>query len=252
MLSNDYNQVIAESRQQLLENPNNMSAVGRMARAFCAKGEYREALVEFERLAAHHRKDEITNTLAPSNPAYGIDTSTLHWLLGDRTSETSEMHGLAAGVLDGSIKYGDAGGGMRQGLLLYFMGITAKMPSEAAYALKYLRNRVEKLRKQLGVHMNVAWPCSVAQYLLGDVAFEAVMECVNHQAKLTAPDSAARLELGRRSRLKLALFYDGIRSRALGEEAHCLARMRECLGLEDASNSLESYLARDEVQKASL
>lgn len=51
-------------------------------------------------------------------------------------------------------------------------------------------------------------------------------------------------------RLCVALFHDGVRSRAVGDEGHCLARMRECYGLEDPLIEQEWYLARYEVQKA--
>lgn len=55
--------------------------------------------------------------------------------------------GSVAGILDQTIEYADAAGGMTQGLLLYYMVVTAKVPKEALYALDYLRNRVQNLRK---------------------------------------------------------------------------------------------------------
>lgn len=243
--------VIAESRQRLQDNPDDMGAIARIARAFCVKGDYQEAIVRFERLAAHHSEDKIANTLAPGSPAYQIDIASLHWLMGDHATAISKMHGLVAGILDGSIKYGDAAGGIHQGLLLYYMGITSRNAEEVSYALKYLRNRVEKLRRILGEHSNTPWPCPVAQYLLGDIALEAVMERVNSQRhKLAVPDAEARIELGKRFRLLSALFYDGVKSRTNGGEAQFLVRMHECLGLEGTSSMLECYLARDEVKQS--
>lgn len=251
MLSNKYDDAITRGQQELLANPDDMGAVERMARALRAKGEYGESIDEFERLAAHHREDKIANSVAPGSAAYQIDIACLHWLIGDQASAISKMHGLVAGILNGSIKYGDAAGGLEQGLLLYYMGITARNPGETSYALKYLRNRVERLRKRLGVYLNTSWPCSVARYHLGDIAFEAVMERVNDQSiKLAVPDAAARLEVARRKRLALALFHDGVKSRAEDDETRCLACMRECYGLEAPPLVQEWHLARYEVERS--
>ena len=55
------------------------------------------------------------------------------------------MHGLAAGILDGSINYAsDAAGGISQGLLLYYMAISDNKSDEMSFALRYLRNRVNR------------------------------------------------------------------------------------------------------------
>jgi len=95
------------------------------------------------------------------------------------------------------------------------------------------------------------WPGPIANYLLGDISFEAVMAAVDDDGGivLVNPDPANE-ELGRRKRLVLALFYDGVKSRLAGDEAHCLARMRECYSLENPLNEQEWYLARYEVEKA--
>jgi len=63
------------------------------------------------------------------------------------------------------------------------------------------------------------------------------------------PLAPATLEHGRRKRLCVALFHDGVKYRAQGDEAHCLARMRECYALENLLNEQEWYLARYEVEK---
>jgi hypothetical protein len=216
-----------------------------MAKASRLKGEYEEALVYFGRLATHRKEDKIANALAPGSAAYQIDIACLHWLLEDRSKAIRLMHGLAAGILDGSIKYGDAAGGMSQGLLLYSMAITSNVPEEASFALDYMRNRVKRSFSQI-------WPCPVAQYYLGDIAFDDVMESVNRQATLALPEAirAAKAELSRRKKLCVTLFHDGIRSRARGDEEHCLTRMRECYGLENPPIGQEWHLARYEVLKA--
>jgi hypothetical protein len=220
-------------------NPDDMTAVEGMARALRTEGKYGEALSFFERLATHRKEDKRANVLTPGSAAWQIDVACLHWLLEDQSKAILMMHGLAAGILDGSIKYGDAAGGMAQGLLLYYMGITAARREEVSFALDYLRNRVKRSFAQI-------WPCPVAQYYLGDIAFETVMEAVNHQRALPGTPDIAKVELARRRRLSVALFHDGVRSRAQGDEERCLARMRECSDLENPLIEQEWYLARYE------
>jgi hypothetical protein len=241
--SHRYAEAIAKLRGDLAINPEDMAAVEGMAEALRANGEDAEALSFFERLATHSKEDKVASVLAPGSAAWQIDIACLHWLLDDHSKAIMLMHGLAAGILDGSIKYGDAAGGMSQGLLLHYMATTANMPEEVSFALDYLRNRLKRSFSQI-------WPCPVALNYLGDIAFETVMEAVNRQPNVPGAVDLAKAELGRRRRLCVALFHDGVKSRAQGDEEHCLARMRECYGLEDTLMEQEWYLARYEVQRA--
>jgi len=255
MRARRYAEVIAHLRQELGNSPENIAAIEVMAQALRANEEYAEALVFFERLAAHDREDKVANTLAPGRAAWQIDIACLHWLADDHSRAVELMHGLAAGILDGSIKYGDAAGGMSQGLLLYYMAITDHLSKEALFALDYLRNRIKRILGQVGpspaaqYYISQVWPSPVARYYSGDVAFDEVMEAVNRQPTLAKPDQA-KLELGRRRRLSVALFHDGLRFRARDDEGNCLARMRECCRLENPMIEQEWYLARYEVRKA--
>jgi hypothetical protein len=47
------------------------------------------------------------------------------------------MRDMVNGVLDGSINYGDAAGGLTQGFPLYYMSITTGDDDSAALALRY-------------------------------------------------------------------------------------------------------------------
>jgi hypothetical protein len=244
-----YAEAISQLQHALASNPGDMDSVYKMAYALRAKGDYAEALPFFDRLATHHREDKIASTMTPGSAAWQIDIACLHWLSNDRSKATLLMHGLAAGILDGSVKYAsDAAGGMNQGLLLYYMGVTANVPEEVSFAEDYLRNRVDYLKKVMRGSFGDIWPCRVAQYLLGEVGFETVMESVNSQ-----PDSLllteAKAENGRRRRLSVALFHEGVRGRAQGHEDHCLARMVECYGLGYPIPSQEWYLGRYEVRR---
>jgi hypothetical protein len=242
--SHKYADAIHDLRRHLQSNPADMAATGWMANALRAAGDYREALVFFERRAEYRRQDKVANIMTPGSAPWDIDIACLHWLCGDRAKAMQMMHGLAAGVLDGSIQYvSDAAGGVSRGLLLYYMAVSENKPEEMSFALGYLRDRIKQRMIQM-------WPCAVASYCLGDIPFAKVMEDVNEKIVTMPPIDPATLELGRRMRLCDALFHDGVKSRAQGNEAHCLARMRECAALENPVVEQEWYLARYEVDKA--
>jgi hypothetical protein len=248
MMAHKYDEVIAESRRHLMANAKDKAAMARMADALQAKGAYRETIEWLERLDSLRSEDKQFNVAVPGHPLSRVRIACLRWLLGERARAISAAHEAAAGILDGKIKYADAAGGMTQGLLLYYMAVTARIPAEISYALDYLRNRVENLRKLVKERLSRSWPCPVAQFLLGDVGFDAVMQEVERKASLAVPDAAARFEIGRRNRLMLAMFYDGVKSRAEGEETHCLSRMQEAYLLENSS--IEWFLARYEIEQA--
>jgi len=245
--SHRYAEAIRDLRRHLASNPEDMVAVAWMADALRANGQHSEALSFFERLAAHRSADKVANMMTPGSAPWDIDIACLHWLCGNHAKATQMMHGLAAGILDGSINYAsDAAGGMSQGLLLYYMAVSDNRPEDMSFALKYLRNRVKRSASR-------NWPGPVASYYLGDITFAKVMEeveDVDGQVRLAPFVDPAKLELGRRKRLCVTLFHDGIKSRAHGDEAHCLTRMRECYALENPMIEQEWYLARYEVQKA--
>jgi tetratricopeptide (TPR) repeat protein len=238
-----YSEAIADLKRDLARNPEDMTAVEGMALALRAKGEYEESLSFFKRLATQREADEAANLLAPGSAAWRIDIACLCWLSEDRAKAIDLMHGLALGILDGSIKYGDAAGGVSQGLLLYYMAITSNLPEEASFALDYLMNRVERSFGQI-------WPTPVAQYYLDEVSFDKVMEAVNRQPMLAGRPVASKLELVQRRRLCTALFHGGVKCRSRGDEGNCLARMRECAALPNPLIEQEWYLARSEVSKA--
>ena len=249
MSAHKYDEVIVDSRRQLKADPENRAAMAWIADALQAKGALLETIEWLERLDSLRSNDKEYNIAVPGHSGFRVRIACLHWLSGERAKAISHVRGSVAGILDGAIKYADAAGGMTQGLLLYYMSITAKLPAEASYALNYLRDRVAYLRKLVGGRLSGIWPCPVAQYLLGDVAFESVLEEVEKPPKLAVPDASARIEIGRRNRLMMAFFFDGVKSRVAGHETQCLSRMREAYLLEN--QSLIWLLARHEIEQAS-
>jgi tetratricopeptide (TPR) repeat protein len=234
-----YVETIAECRRLLEMDPNNIAAAAVLASALTAVGQYREALPLYERVGLDERDDKLT----PGHPGRQVDISCLHWFLGDHEKAIQLMHELADGILDGSINYGDAAGGVTQGLLLYYMAVTENLPEEMSFALRYMRNRSKRSAIRI-------WPGPVARYYLGEGTFDDLLVSATGQRELSAAFEVARTKLLSRRRLCGALFHDGSRRRARGAEELCLARMRECYGLENPLIEPEWYLARHEVERA--
>jgi tetratricopeptide (TPR) repeat protein len=244
--SHRYAEAIAACKQALSVNPNDFAAMGRMASALRALEKYEEALPLFERLDAYWKGIKI----APGSPGRQEDISCLYWFMGNRQKAIELMRGLVDGILDRSINYGDAAGGMKQGLLLYYMAVTERQPDQAACALDYMRNRITQLKRLLpGLPVDY-WPVPVARYYLGDLAFEELLAFATGERELPEAIAIARVKLLSRRELCVALFHDGAKNRALGAEDRCLARMRECYALEDPLIEPEWYLARHEVEQA--
>jgi hypothetical protein len=233
-----YADAIALSQRRITNDPDDWEAVGTLASALRATGAHDEALPLFERIGVHERRR------VSGSPGRQNDISCLRWCMGDQRQGITFMRGLVSGVLDGSVQYGDQPGGVQQGLLLYYMGITAKDEEAAAFAIDYLRNRT---RNTLKIKY---WPGPLARYYLGEVEFPDVLAAATGERGLTEAVSAARNNLMNRRRLCGALFHDGVWRRAQGAEELCLARMRACYALEDPLIELEWYLAPYEVERA--
>jgi tetratricopeptide (TPR) repeat protein len=236
--SHKYTEAIAECRRRLAINPHDMGAAATLASALKAVKDYREALLLFERVGFHEQENKLT----PGHPGRWLEISCMHWFLGDREKAIDVMHGLVEGILDGSISYGDAAGGVTQGLLLYYMAVTQNLDAETSFALKYLKKRARRSAIR-------NWPGPVARYYLGDIKFDDVLESATGQRHLSAAFEVARTKLLSRRRLCGVLFYDGVRRRAQGAEELCLARMRECYELENPLIEPEWYFARYEVEQ---
>jgi hypothetical protein len=164
-------------------------------------------------------------------------------MLGHRAEAIQWMRKTVDGILDGSIRFGDAAGGVKQGLLLYYMGVTAGDKEAAAKALSYLRTRTKRRAIEI-------FPGPVARYYLGEIDFADVLSDATrgraHSAALAT--TIAHGDLLSRREVCVALFHDGVKERTQGDEGRCQSRMRECLSLENPLLEEEWYLARYEVE----
>ena len=242
--SHRYVEAIAACRRILSIKPDDIAATSIMADALRALERYKEALPLFERVDAHEKgKPQIT----PGHPGQQMDISCLYWFMEDRPKAIALMRGLVDGILDGSIQYStDVAGGMTQGLLLYYMGVAANRPDQTAFALDYMRKRLNRLKSYHGLD---SWPAPVARYYLGEMSFGDLLAAATGQQGLPRAIDVGRGQLLRRRRLCQVLFHDGVKSRVHGAEGQCIGRMRECYASENPLIEHEWYLARYEVER---
>ena len=237
--SHKYIEAIEECQRCLSIKADDIGAIAIMASALRAIERYDEAIPLFERVGQYERSDKI----ATGRPGRQSNISCLHWIIGNRQEAIQMMRDLVEGILNGFIKFGDAAGGVGPGLLLYYMAVTDNQPQDVEFALDYMKNRAKRAFIQ-------SWPGPVARYYLQAITFSDLLEAASGQRELPKAMEVARVRLLGRRRLSIALFHDGVRSRTQGDEEQCLARMRECYGLENPLIEEEWYLARYEVQTA--
>jgi hypothetical protein len=237
--SHRYDEAIVQCERGLASKPDDITLAAILASALRAKGEYEKALPFFELVDQHERRDRVAVGL----PGRQIDISCLHWLLEDRVRAIEIMSEVVRGTQTGRIRYGDAAGGVTQGLLLYYMGVSTRSNEAIDLSVRYLKGRSKRKAIRL-------WPGPVARYYLGELEFQDVLVEATGHSDLVGLMETARENLLRRRQLCVALFHDGVHCRAQGREEQCLERMRECRALEDPLIEHEWYLARGEVEHA--
>ena len=239
-----FDEAVTKCRERLDRDPNDMEAVGTLAESLKALGQYEEAIPLYERIGQYEKETSVAVGL----PGRQLDIACLNWMLGKTAFGIEQMAALVDGILDGSINYGDIAGAVTQGLLLYYMGVTAGEEAARAKALKYMRNRAKRSAIRL-------FPGPVVLFHLDQINFPELLEAAT--AKRSAVrDVASAIEVATddllsRRQVCVALFHDGVKARSRGDESHCLMRMRECTGLKNPLIEQEWYLARYEVEKAS-
>jgi tetratricopeptide (TPR) repeat protein len=232
-----YAEAISAYRQLLECNPDDWAAVGGLSASLMIAGAYGEALPLLERLDEHERAK------LRGHPGSKRNIACSYWCLDQWPAAIKLMRGLAEGILDRSIEFGDLAGGVQQGLLLHYMGVTAKDRKAVEFALSYLR----KLAKKRSIRM---WPGPLARYILGEIGFDDMWRAATEETGCTEPYDAASKGLLMRRETCVALFHDGIRHRAEGQEKLCMDRMRECTAIDARFIEPECHLARYEVERA--
>ncbi|HTV43138.1 MAG TPA: hypothetical protein VMF08_21415 [Candidatus Sulfotelmatobacter sp.] len=162
--------------------------------------------------------------------------------MGEKHKASIEWRGAVSGVLGESIHYGDAAGGVTQGLLLWYSAVTLRDYNNRDYALKYIRNlRDKKISSTV-----ILWPRPIIMMILGEQPFEEVLKTGSGSLLLAECIENAEVDLLKRRRLCQTLFYSACMDRNNGDETACMEKMWACFRLENPILELEWYLARVE------
>jgi hypothetical protein len=186
------------------------------------------------------RANDITSRKTRGAQPYLTKMATAQWLMGRRREAMETLGRAVDGVASGQIRYGDLPGGVSQGLLLWYAGVTSSDSAVRQHALAYLSQLSEGPRSW-------SWPGPLALHVLGKTRFEDTLKLLAGTPDIDKIVAVAKVDVLKRRRLCQALFYAAVARRNEGDEAACSNGMRECLALENRLLEEEWYLARAEV-----
>ena len=214
--SHKYADAATEARKMLPAAVDDLDPIQCLAEALFAAGDYTAALPLYEQIDAAERADKGVRGLSGRRNYLAC----IHWMLGDRAKGIALFAELVDGILNGSIEFGDIAGGVQQGLLLNYMGVTAGDEAAKEQAMKYLRNRAKRSAAKF-------FPGHVARFYLNQATFADILVGATERLEPGkgggTPDLAAAMELARADLLTrrfmcVALFHDGVMARAGGNE----------------------------------
>jgi tetratricopeptide (TPR) repeat protein len=235
ILAHRYAEAVRCYEAELRTNPEDPGLLTEYATGLLNLGRLDEALVSFR------RANELeSSALAGESQPFLVDIGVTLWLLGKRGEAIETFRAAVDGILDGSIKFGDNAGGVSQGLLLWYAGLTARDETAKQDALKYLRKLARKPRIK-------HWPGHIALFVLGQGSQRDVLLQAAGKIALEEAVGQVKDNLLKRRDLVKALFYFAVQRRAEGVEEKCREGMIQCASLENPILEPEWYLARAEA-----
>jgi tetratricopeptide (TPR) repeat protein len=195
---------------------------------------WQEAFDEFA------RANDVGSRKTKGAQPYLTKMATAQWLMGRRREAIETLGRAVDGVASCQIRYGDLPGGVSQGLLLWYAGVTTLDSAVREHALAYLSRLSEGPRSG-------SWPGPLAFYVLGKMPFEEALKLLAGTPDIDKIVAVAKVDVLKRRRLCQALFYAAVARRKEGDEAACSSGMRQCLALENPLVEEEWYLARAEA-----
>ena len=231
-----FDEAIGAFRKQLLDGTGErLINVAGLGEALIAAGRYAEA-IPFLTEAGDREKRDVPGTT-------GRDTqiAVCAWLSGNRQRGLFLMRSMVMGLREGSITYAnDLVGGLKQGLLLNYMALTASCREDIGIAIAFIRELAESKKVK-------NWPGPVAQFLLGTVTLGGALEAAVGVRDIEQASRIAASDLMRRRKLTNVLFNAAASARAGADEQQCLQYMRACAALENPLIEYEWHLARAEA-----
>lgn len=190
------------------------------------------------------------NDVARQSRSSRLETmGTVLWLMGHRSVAKELYRSAVDGIRHGTIAYADIAGGVGQGLLLWYAGVTTKDRNATAHAVDYLTHLAKKSRIK-------HWPGPLAQFVIERRAqsllphaqsFKELLRESFQTDNLPEITEQAKSDIGKRRELVQALFVLGTKRREKGDEDGCRRAFQQCAQLENPHVEEEWYLAAAEV-----
>lgn len=189
--------------------------------AYLNLGDFDAALADFQQADAIHCAESKTET---DRDKCGVAL----WMAG-RYQEAVETWTLGVkSSIAGKVKYTDRAGGVTVGNLLFFAGVRTGNKDATALATRLLHKRLKG-------KTSLPWPGPVSQFLLGEIAKDAMVAAVSSVAKL------------REREMCQAKFYTGVLALSTGQNTAYLESMHEAVTFGSVSKlEAEYYLALHE------
>jgi hypothetical protein len=167
---------------------------------------------------------------------------TAYWLAEEHDLAKSTWRGYVEGNLAGEIIYGDAAGGVTEGLLLWYASLLTQDDKTCKDALNYLVNRSK--------HSAIkSWPGPLAMMILGK---RSKVEVLAEQFKTNSVESAitaAKTDLLKRRHLSNYFLYVGALALNDGKEDEYWNFLKLCAAMENPIIEDEWYIARGAVER---
>ena len=227
-----FEEAVAAYRKQLQEQPQKKWInLGGLAESLLASGKYAEAIPLFEEVGAHQSNS------VPGALGCQVQISVCHWMAGDRKKALNIIRQLVHDVRDGKVTFTDFAGGVSQGLILCYMGITLQSIADVDLAMNYLKTLASRPRIK-------NWPGPAALFLLGGLTFGDAVKNATDEAQ-NKPEGDQ--EGWKRRYLAPLFFAAGTERRMAGDEKGARMFFGECADLINPLVEYEWYLAKGEV-----
>ena len=247
MFSHRYGEAIALIRQQIANGEQHWH--GSLGEAYLCDRQYELAAESF--VMANREADEFDRPriehmrLDPSKNRTGTSLNwlgTAYWLAGQQDLAKATWRGYIEGNLAGEILYGDAAGGVTEGLLLWYAGLLTKDEKTCKDALKYLANRAKRGAIK-------SWPGPLALMILGKKTAEEILAEHFNTNSIEAAITAAWTDLLERRHLSNYLLYVGALALSQGKEDDYWQCLKLCADLENPIIEDEWYIARGALER---
>ncbi|HKD29406.1 MAG TPA: hypothetical protein VKC66_26300 [Xanthobacteraceae bacterium] len=241
-----YEEAVAAYDAQLATGKEKWPAiVANRATALLCAGRLPEALQGFSTANDIARQSRA----APKSAPYLQNMGTTLWLMGHRSVAKELYRSAADGIRFGTIAYADISGGVGQGLLLWYTGITTRDRNATEHAVDYLMRLAKKSRIKY-------WPGPLAEFVIERQAltllprakpFRELLREYFQTDNLHEITEQAKSDILKRRELIQALFALGTKRREKGDKDGCRRAFQQCAELENPHIEEEWYLAAAEV-----